>query len=454
VTLYEKNERVGGKIDIVQKGEFRWDAGPSFFTDPQEFRRLFSDCGQNPQDYFTYFDLDEACRYLYSDVTVRGFDDSAKLAEELERAFAEPKENTLRYLSKSSAIFESAGRQFIDSRTPLSSILDLHNLASLRHIHPDLVFRSLHDVHQSYFSSPRTVQFFDRFATYVGADPMRAPAMLMTIPSLEHVGGAFQPKGGMRSLVDAAHKLALDSGVEIKTRSNITGIMIRAGKVGGICVGAQTLRHDIIVNAGDIATVYRWLGDGRFARHEKREHSLSAYVLYLGIKRFTKKQYLHTILFSDDYASEIDSLWRDNSAYHDPTIYINNTSYFESSHAPNGHENWFVMVNMPAGSTDETLVSVRAEILSKLSRHFGVDIKNHIVAEANSLTPRYLQSKYGAFRGSIYGLAANSLRGAYLRPPNKDERIEGLYHVGVTTHPGGGIPLALRSARNVSQMIG
>ena len=112
------------------------------------------------------------------------------------------------------------------------------------------------------------------------------------------------------------------------------------------------------------------------------------------------------------------------------------------------------MINVPAGLDKNHYQEARTVIINKLTKLFGDDFEKRIVTEAASLTPALLESRYNAFRGSIYGLAANSLKGAYMRPPNDSKKVDNLYNVGVTTHPGGGIPLALRSAKIVANMIG
>jgi phytoene desaturase len=454
VTVYEKNASIGGKISLVEKEGFTWDGGPSFFTDVGEYLRLFQDCGEDPAKYFSYQELDEACRYVYEDLIVRGFDSPVRLAGELERAFGEPTSNTLQFLESASSVYNSVAEQFLNHKASLSNFIRPQALVGLRNVPLPALFRSMHQMHEQYLTSPRTVQFFDRFATYVGADPKRAPGLLLCMPHLEHVVGAYHPNGGMRSLVNSAYALTKKLGVVIRPGSQVDGLYVVNQTLRGVEVNGKHHAYDAVVNAGDVANVYKWLNDGRYRRHIKREHSLSAYVLYLGIKRFTDTQYLHTIMFSDDYDAEGVALWQDKMPYHDPTIYINNTSFLEPSHAPKGHENWFVMVNVPAGLDGTALTKARKYSIDKLSKRFGTDISKHIVCEAEALTPRYIEDQYSAYGGAIYGLAANSIRGAYMRPANKDEQVEGLYHVGVTTHPGGGIPLALRSARIVSGMIG
>ena len=451
VVLLEQQATLGGKIAVVQKGGYTWDAGPSFFTDPKELDDLFIDCGKSLEEYFTYFELEEACRYFYDDDILHGYDTPEKLASEFERVFGEPTENTLRFLEDVNKIYTHAGEQFLNEPVSRKSLLSQQTLRSLRNLPIKSISMNLHQTHTKYFQTQRAVQFFDRFATYVGANQHRTPGLLMGMPQLEHNQGAVQPKGGMREIIQAVEKLARELGVDIRTSQKV--VRIKKTDAGyAITANKKELMADTVINAGDIANFYTFMEDNRKVSHERKEHSLSGYVQYLGVRGKTEDLYLHNVLFSKDYDKETRSLWA-GETYKDPTIYINNTSYYEKNDAPKGNENWFVMVNLPAGFDESMISDVKRDVWAKLEKQFP-GFSSRVRVEADALTPIILEEKFGAYKGSIYGLAANSIRGAFLRPGNKDPKYEGIYHVGVTVHPGGGIPLALRSAKIMSKMIG
>ena len=452
VQIYEKNSLVGGKVGLVGTKGFRWDSGPSFFTDPDELLDVFGSDNDRRQ-LFDYYELDEACRYFYEDGTVlRGYDTPENIALELERCFSERPSDIIAFLKEGSSILQGSGKLFTDHEWSLSKLARFTSLRKLFAQNPALVFRAMHSNHTRRFSNPKTVAFFDRFATYNGSNPYKAPALFSSLPALEHAGGAYQPKGGMRAIIDSLYTYALRLGVSIHCESEAYPF-IRDGECRGIEHNGQKKRFEYVVTAGDIISVLDKVDTKRAELLKKREHSASAYVLYLGVKQPKKEIYLHNILFSSDYERECHELWQERRVPDEPTIYINNTSYLEASHAPAGHQNWFVMINVPPKLDDTALEGVRDKILARISSVLGENVEEKIIAEATSLTPMRLYQQYNSYMGSIYGLASNSFRGAFLRPKNKDI-IPGLYHVGVTVHPGGGIPLALRSARIVSEQIG
>jgi phytoene desaturase len=319
-------------------------------------------------------------------------------------------------------------------------------------------YSSMHRLHRRYFEKQETITFFDRFATYVGSNPMRAPALLSSIASLEHVDGAFQPKGSMREIPRAIYQLSKELGTNFTFSTAVTKIEpLAKGGFNVLLAGDKNeLECDLAVNAGDVAMAYSLLGDNK--RHNKavaKEYSSSGLVLYLGVKTLRRKNiYLHNIFFAEDYGAETKSLWAEKVPYHDPTIYVNYTGYFEKNHAPEGHQNLFVMINVPAGINEAYIKAAKEYVINKLEKVLDKDIRKKIVVELTSLTPIKIQEDFFAYKGAIYGQSANTISGAYFRQSNKDEKFKGLYHCGVTTHPGGGIPLALRSAKIVSEMIG
>ncbi|MGL6268378.1 MAG: phytoene desaturase family protein, partial [Chitinophagaceae bacterium] len=113
------------------------------------------------------------------------------------------------------------------------------------------------------------------------------------------------------------------------------------------------------------------------------------------------------------------------------------------------------MLNAPAGSgifSEEMIQHSRRDILVKLKRMMGVDLEPLIETE-ETLTPGDIEAKTDSYMGSLYGTSSNSRWAAFLRHPNFSSGIRGLYFTGGSVHPGGGIPLCMKSAKIVSELI-
>jgi phytoene dehydrogenase-like protein len=186
-----------------------------------------------------------------------------------------------------------------------------------------------------------------------------------------------------------------------------------------------------------------------------QEKSSSAYVFYWGIEKEFTELDLHNILFSENYKAEFDSLFQEKSPYSDPTVYINITSKFCKADAPSGCENWFVMVNVPhnkSGNKIDYATELRKNVVAKINRVLKTDIEKYIKVE-EVLDPLGIEQQTSSFGGSLYGNASNNKFSAFLRHANYNSKIGGLYFVGGSVHPGGGIPLCLLSAKIVSNLI-
>lgn len=456
VTVYEASDGPGGKLSELQLGGYRFDRGPSLFTRPGLVEELFQLAGVPMEGRFGYATLEEANRYFWEDGTrVTAWSDGQRLAEELERGLGVDRERVLQHLERAGALLRSTGRTFLEhSLLRWSDLREGKVLDALLRTRPKEVFTSLHAVNRSAFAGhPKCVQLFDRFATYNGSDPHRTPGLMRMIPGLEHGEGAFYPHGGMFAITGALHGLALELGVTFRFHSPVERILLANDrrKVRGVRVKGVEHAADIVVSNMDIAPTYRRLLPDLPApeRTLRQERSSSALVFYWGVEAVLPALGLHNILFSNDYRAEFDHLFRKLELYRDPTVYINLTSNHTPTDAPAGCSNWFTMINAPrdVGQYDDaTVLRVRKAVLDKIERTLGVDIEPLIAVE-EVLDPRGIAARTSSHQGSIYGTSSNTPWAAFLRHPNFHRRVAGLYFCGGSVHPGGGIPLALLSAR-------
>ena len=224
-----------------------------------------------------------------------------------------------------------------------------------------------------------------------------------------------------------------------------------------MATSAGQVHADLVVSNMDVYhTYHRLLPQVKTPKRvNTQERSSSGLIFYWGIQGAFNLLGLHNIFFSGNYKVEFDHLFNKKTIYEDPTVYVNITSKLNAEDAPQGHENWFVMVNAPSneGQDWDTMIrNTREAILTKLSRSLGRDIRHLVVTEA-VLDPVKLEQRTSSFKGSLYGTSSNSKFAAFLRHPNFSSRIKGLYFCGGSVHPGGGIPLCLLSAKIVSDLV-
>ncbi|MFN5427823.1 MAG: 1-hydroxycarotenoid 3,4-desaturase CrtD [Bacteroidota bacterium] len=460
VKVFEKNAFPGGKLHHFEQDGFQFDAGPSLFTRPQLIEELFTLAGEPIEAYFSYQRLPVSCHYFYEDGTqLNAYADRNLLARELSEKHGEREAHVVGYLDKAAGLFEKVGNIFLEHSLHDGAVLREASVSSaIRATRWQHLFSSMHRLNAAAFVNPKTTQLFDRYATYNGSNPYRAPGMLSMIAHLEHNEGSFYPRGGMISITRALHRLAEKKGVQFYFNAPVTRIEITNGRATGICCGDEKYAADVVVSNVDVYFTYlRLLQQPAMAKRILRqERSSSAMIFYWGIRQSFPQLSLHNIFFSADYEQEFDHLFRLKTLHDDPTVYINITSKCEPGvQAPQGMENWFVMINVPAniGQDWERYRSEsRARILKKLSRLLGQDIASLIVNESVA-DPVSIEALTDSYQGSLYGTSSNSRLAAFLRHANFSKSIPGLYFVGGSVHPGGGIPLCLSSAAIAASVI-
>lgn len=459
VTVYEAGPQPGGKLSQIISGDFRFDAGPSLFTMPGYVDELFILAGKKPKNYFRYRQLDTVCKYFFEDGTqINAYSDRNKFASEISKKTQDTRESVLNFLKKSEEIYEITNPVFLQrslhkwksyfTKTTISSLLRFPRIDA---------FRTMNQANSAWFKDTKTIRLFNRYATYNGSDPYQAPATLNVIPHFEQHFGAYFPEGGMYAIVRSLTALAEDCGVQFQYNSYVDEIVLNGNEAIGIRIDGETRSARIIVSNMDVWYTYKKLLKGISAPETilGQERSSSALIFYWGINRSFPELDLHNIFFTEDYEDEFREIWTNKSVSADPTIYLNISSKIQASDAPSGNENWFTMINVPANSGqdwDKLIEVARRNILLKLSRILKTDLSECIVCE-EILDPRKIDSQTYSYQGSLYGSSSNNQFAAFLRHANFSAKIKNLYFAGGSVHPGGGIPLALLSAKIVDGLV-
>ena len=458
VQVFEANPYLGGKLTYLTLGSYRFDAGPSLFTMPQFVEELFLLFNKNPHDYFTYHTCDTACHYFFDDGTFLPFyvnlEKTIKSVENNLKINGDPLK---KHFKKSKFIYDKTYKVFLENslhktktylnKEIISSILALPSLS---------IFKTMNQANDEALNHPKLVQIFNRYATYNGSNPYQAPGILNIIPHLEHGFGSFFPTKGMHSITTSLLRLAEEMGVEFHTNARVDEIVVENKKIVGIKSKGQLFESDIVFCNSDIKPAYKNLL--RTSKKPKKtlaqEPSSSAMIFYWGIKKQFAQLDLHNIFFSKDYKQEFDAIFSKSSVCEDPTVYIHVSSKLVKEDAPLNGENWFVMVNVPYNSGQDweyMRMKIRKDVLAKISKQLGENIEE-LIEEEDYLDPIRIENRTSSFGGALYGASSNDRMAAFFRHPNFS-KIDGLYFVGGSVHPGGGIPLCLLSAKIATGMI-
>jgi phytoene desaturase len=468
VTICEATDGIGGKLGVLSHqvaglGRFRFDTGPSLLTLPYVFRDLFEATGGWPDD-LAFEPVEPIARYRFADGS--GFDatgDLDELCQRLDRALGNGNGDDWRALTaRAGRIWEASRGRFLES--PLDGGAALARLAlrrpgDIRAVAPG---RSLRTLGRRHLRDPRLRMFLERYATYSGSDPRRAPAALAAVPYVEQAYGGWYVPGGLHRLGEAVRDRALERGARLRLQSRVARIQTHGGRVSGVLLSdGEPIPADVVVSGADAAHVYGDLVDApRTARRMSRATpSLSGFVLLLAVQGRTPGLAHHNVLFPEDYDVEFDAVFgRDARPVPDPTVYISAPDDIQVR--PDGCEAWFVLVNAPRhgrgpGALDwraPGLPASYADRLLDLLHERGLPVRER-VRWRHVLTPADLEQRTGAVGGAIYGTSSNGVSAAFRRPANRSA-VRGLFLVGGSAHPGGGLPLVALSAQIVAGLVG
>lgn len=466
VTLFEKNDWLGGKAAVLEQDGFRFDMGPTILTMPKVLRRIFDEAGLNLDDHMDLVRLDPQWRCFFEDGTTLDLRESVEEMKSVLQKFENKDANK--------SILPSDYEQFIKYTErlhdiserfyfwkPVGGISDMFDRANtlksqtLGDLMKMRMGRSVASTIRSYMPDKRVAQMLDHFTQYVGSSPYGSPAILCGIASMQVNEGVWYPIGGTRAVPVAMTKLAEKLGVKFRLgeHGNIAGIETHQGRVEAVVTEAgERFATQAIVSNMDAVRTHRELIGGDPARRfdQKREYepACSGVVLYLGLKEKYEHLAHHDFVFSRDPEEEFEYIYKKGEPAPDPTCYLAAPASTEPAVAPEGGEALYVLVHTPYmrehHDWSKMLPAYRQTILDKLKRTAGLDdIEDRIVFE-QTLTPQDIHDRYRVLNGAIYGLASHGRFLGAFKPSNRSN-IEGLYLCGGAAHPGPGMPMVMMS---------
>ncbi len=468
VTVLEQGLQVGGKLGWVSREGHGFDTGPSLVTLPQVFRDLFAATGAPLEDVLDLVRLDPAVAYRFADGTrleMPGRLDAVPAA--IESALGSGAQWSA-FLARAEQMWRVTEQPFL--RSPLRGARTLAGLArSTTDVTTVAPWSSLRRLGAAYLTDPRLQVLLDRYATYSGSDPRRAPAALATVPWVEQAFGSFYVRGGLHRLALAVADRAVQCGAELRTGTPVSRVLVAGGRAVGVQLAdGSRLSADVVVSNADATALYdRLLPRGAPVRRARAAlaratPSSSGFVLLLALTGRTPDLAHHTVLFPADYDAEFDGLFGTAGAgpapLADPTVYVSAPDD-PATRPDDASESWFVLVNAPRHEPGQGVdwdapglaESYADTVLAVLARR-GLEVRDR-VRFREIRTPADLARATGSVGGSIYGTSSNGARAAFLRPANAAP-LPGLFLVGGSAHPGGGLPLVALSAEIVAGLVG
>lgn len=468
VTVLEQFDRVGGKLGVIEHDGFVFDTGPSLVTMPHVLTELFDETGAPVHERVHLERLPVAARYRFPDGTVLDLPDTIDaIPAELDRALGPGSgAQWTSFLRRAEQIWDVTHGPFLES--PMSVRTMIGGIATPRDVRAVAPWRSLRGLGSDHLRDSRLAMLLDRYATYTGSDPRRAPAALASVPWAEQAWGSWYVRGGLGRIATAMHDRFVELGGTVELGVEVARVSTdRTGRVDGVVTADGSTRPaDVVVANADARQVYDRLLPRRAARLprvllRRSTPSLSGFVLLLALDDPPGDQPHHHVLFAEDYDEEFDAVFGFNGPPRPvarPTVYISAPDDPEIVPGP-GTGSWFVLVNAPRHDPGhgvdwdaEGLAEGYADQIMRVMADRGLDVRDR-VRHRIIVSPADLERRTMTPGGSIYGSSSNGPRAAFLRPKNTSP-VPGLYLVGGSSHPGGGLPLVMLSAKIVAGLIG
>ncbi|HLE13953.1 MAG TPA: phytoene desaturase family protein [Anaerolineales bacterium] len=462
VTVLEKQPRPGGRSNVIEEGGFRVDTGPTILVMKSAFEETYRAIGQDLDQRLQFVRLDPNYRIYYHDGTCLDlYNDMAELAAEVEKVQPGSAGRLFRFIGDSARKYE-LGMEFVDRN--YDRLTDLANPTALIRLLQTRAHQNLYQQVDGYFRNDKLSKAFSFHSMFLGLSPFDALAMYTLITYADLALGMWYPMGGIYSLIEDMVQLAGELGVEIRTNSPVSKLLISNGRVTGVRLASgEEMEADLVISNADLPYTYRSLINGiqkkdyTSDRLDRLDYACSGYILFLGVDRTYDHLRHQSLYFSEDYRANLDAIYKTRTLPEDPSFHLSIPTVTDPGLAPPGHSLIYVLAPMPnlSGRIDwvEASPLVREKLIRRLERLVDPHIREHIVWERD-YRPTDWQHDVNAVLGTAFGSVSHGFfQSSYFRPHNKSRHIAGLYFVGQGTYPGIGMPMVQISAKLVTERI-
>ncbi|OAI20693.1 diapolycopene oxygenase [Methylomonas lenta] len=461
VHLLEKNDKVGGKLNILTKDGFSFDLGPSILTMPHIFADLFSRAGKDMADYVQIEKVEPHWRNFFEDgTTIDLMEDVNAQRRELDKLGPNVADEFTRFMAYSKKLCsETEAGYFAKGLDGFWDLLRYYG--PLRSLMSFDVFRSMDQGVRRYISDPKLIDILNYFIKYVGSSPYDAPALMNLLPHIQYEYGLWYVKGGMYGLAQAMERLALELGVQIHLNTEVEEIQTQDGRANAIRLqNGEILQTDIVVSNMEVIPAMQKLlhsSNSELKKMQRFQPSCSGLVLHLGVDRIYPQLAHHNFFYSAQSRQHFDAVFHSGRLSDDPTIYLVAPVKSDAGIAPDGCEIIKILPHIPHLNPDKPLspedyLALRERVLIKLERMGLTDLRKHIVTE-EYWTPHDIQARYYSNQGSIYGVVADRYKNLGFKAPQRSQQFKNVYFVGGSVNPGGGMPMVTLSGQLVRDKI-
>ena len=459
VEVLEKNEKIGGKLNVAETAGFRFDLGPSIIILPQLFRRVFDRAGVEMDDYVKLQELDPQWRGFFTDGVQLDLCSDMRLMEEQLGKLGPDADGYFDYVEHSRKQWRFAEQTYLEPGS--QSVYQIMRHADASKL-KDVAFAStMYQGVARHIKEPHLRDMLAFFSKYVGSSPYDSPGMLGLLAYAQLGWGLWYVEGGMYNLARGYARLMDELGIVTRLGAEVTELTREGSRVTGarLADGSHLAADAIVSNMEVIPAYERLLGETGhlMKRYQRRfEPAVSGLVLHLGISHDYPQLLHHNFFYSANAAEFCHTIHRRKELPEDPHIYLVCPTKTDPALAPPGHSIIKILPHIPyiqdPPHTRQDYERLRERVLDKLERMGLKQLRRHVVVE-DMLTPDDLQRMYFSNRGSIYGVVNHWRKNFSLKAPQRSEIYSNLYFVGGSTNPGGGTCMVVLSGQNAAHQL-
>lgn len=459
VTVYEKNAKIGGKLNVLKERGYSFDLGPSILTLPHIFARLFERSGRKMSDYIPIRTVRPHWRNFFEDGKVVDlYPEPDRMADEARKVGEDP-ENVRRFLKYSADLYDLVNAGYFEQGLDTSG--DFRKFYGLGNFLKFDLFRTMHGGVRRCLKTGHMQDIFDYFIKYVGSSAYHSPAFMNCMSTIQFRYDLWYVDGGMYNIAVGLQRLMNELGISVRLNSEVAEIRRSGSQVTGIATKTGEFHPaDIIVSNMEVIPAYKSLlrEDASFLRSLDRfEPACSGLVLELGLDCQYPQLAHHNFFYSQHQKEHFHTVFRKRELPPDPTIYLVAASKTDSTVAPPGCDCLKILPHIPHIDDSrpiarEEYLKLKERVVDKLERMGLVDLRKHVVFE-HCWTPLDIREQYYSNKGSIYGVVTDRFKNLAFKAPKQSTRYPNLFFVGGSVNPGGGMPMVVLCGQNVARKI-
>ncbi|GGM40732.1 dehydrosqualene desaturase [Paraliobacillus quinghaiensis] len=450
VTIYEKEEQLGGRVVFQSNGEFKIDQGPTIVLLPEMLLEILEEAGIS-REAVDLIPCDPLYDIHYPDGTIyRKWRDTEKQKQEIKKVFPNEVKGFTQYMEEMKKIYQFGTEAFL-SRT-FGRKRDFLSYQNIKFILQSQSYQSVTNYLSKFFSDIRLRHAYALQTLYIGGAPHRVPALYGLISYSEHEFGIWYVKGGYASLIPLLEQACIARGVTIQKQTTVDEIVIENDRATGIKVAGDTHLHDTIVFNGDYPTIQSLIPE-KHVQKKKTNPSSGCLLVYLGVKKRWEQAIPHQFFLSEDFDGYMKQVTEGSNVPHDASCYVFNPVALDDEAAPEDKSVLYLLIPVPANMKEDAKAIERLieTQIDRVEQTCFPELRNSIEWK-DVRTPRDAEAE-GLFQGGSFGIAPDIKQSGGFRPQIIHPTIKGLYAVGASVHPGGGIPIVMQGARLLSQHI-